>query len=255
MLFTPYLSRIPEFWWNYNQNKMIFVLILSAITAHLSLFLFLTYFLCCDVWGLSSLWRVLSFLWQNHSMCRWIWHLQQLMGTFSLFQIPHFRLLLIDMVSYFGHVFKKLAKPLYKWIPLSVYKTFFFKKKISSWHQKNELWKKTAAVCGICSSRRDRVWSGCLEVCRATVPDSHVTFPSLYRFACDKPPDGAPLGTGNRHGVIHFIMCVWQPLTLMKFGFRLLVGVFCFNLDRYNFPWLCLNLVIKDMGECLIEIT
>lgn len=129
MLFTPYLSRIPEFWWNYNQNKMIFVLILSAITAHLSLFLFLTYFLCCDVWGLSSLWRVLSFLWQNHSMSRWIWHLQQLMGTFSLFQIPHFRLLLIDMVSYFGHVFKKLAKPLYKWIPLSVYKTFFFKKK------------------------------------------------------------------------------------------------------------------------------
>lgn len=128
-------------------------------------------------------------------------------------------------------------------------------KKISSWHQKNELWKKTAAVCGICSSRRDRVWSGCLEVCRATVPDSHVTFPSLYRFACDKPPDGAPLGTGNRHSVIHFIMCVWQPLTLMKFGFRLLVGVFCFNLDRYNFPWLCLNLVIKDMGECLIEIT
>lgn len=108
MLFTPYLSRIPEFWWNYNQNKMIFVLILSAITAHLSLFLFLTYFLCCDVWGLSSLWRVLSFLWQNHSMCRWIWHLQQLMGTFSLFQIPHFRLLLIDMVSYFGHVFKNL---------------------------------------------------------------------------------------------------------------------------------------------------
>lgn len=92
-------------------------------------FFFWTYFLCCDVWGLSSLWRVLSFLWQNHSMCRWIWHLQQLMGTFSLFQIPHFRLLLIDMVSYFGHVFKKLAKPLYKWIPLSVYKTFFFKKK------------------------------------------------------------------------------------------------------------------------------
>lgn len=167
---------------------------------------------------------------------------------------PYFRFLLIDMVSYSGHVFKKLSKPLYKWIPLSVYKTFFFKK-ISSWHQKNELWKKTAAVCGICSSRRDRVWSGCLEVCRATVPDSHVTFPSLYRFACDKPPDGAPLGTGNRHGVIHFIMCVWQPLTLMKFGFRLLVGVFCFNLDRYNFPWLCLNLVIKDMGECLIEIT
>lgn len=123
-------AEIPEFWWNYNQNKMIFVLILSAITAHLSLFLFLTYFLCCDVWGLSSLWRVLSFLWQNHSMCRWIWHLQQLMGTFSLFQIPHFRLLLIDMVSYFGHVFKKLAKSLYKWIPLSVYKTFSLKKNL-----------------------------------------------------------------------------------------------------------------------------
>lgn len=42
---------------------------------------------------------------------------------------PYFRFLLIDMVSYSGHVFKKLSKPLYKWIPLSVYKTFFFKKK------------------------------------------------------------------------------------------------------------------------------
>lgn len=39
---------------------------------------------------------------------------------------PYFRFLLIDMVSFSGHVFKKLSKPLYKWIPLSVYKTFFF---------------------------------------------------------------------------------------------------------------------------------
>lgn len=119
-------------------------------------------------------------------------------------------------------------------------------KKTLSWHQKNELWRKTAAMCGICcSGGRDRVWSGVLEVCGATIPDSHVTFPSLCRFAYDKPPDGAPLGTGSRHGVIHFIVCVWQPLTLMKFWFLLTVLVFCFNLDRYNFPWLCLNLVIK----------